>query len=69
MRGAVNGTWGAPVLLKENTSSDPVVKTYPMKFEGFNVNTMVPENCHVIAFIYDVETKEVLQAAEAAVVE
>jgi hypothetical protein len=30
---------------------------------------MVPENCHVIAFVYDVETKEVLQAAEAAVVE
>jgi hypothetical protein len=69
MRGAVNGTWGTPILMKESTSSEPVVKSFPMKFESFNVNTMVPANCHVIAFVYDVETKEVLQAAEAAVVE
>lgn len=69
MRGAVNGNWGSPILLKENSSTDPVIKTFQTQFEGFNLNTMVPENCHVIAFVYDVDTKEVLQAAECEVVE
>jgi len=69
MRGAVNGDWGTPVLLKEETSSAPVIKTFPTHFTDFNVNTMIPKNCRVIAFVYDVETKEVLQVAERDVVE
>lgn len=69
LRGAVNGSWGTPVLLKTETSSDPVVKTFPTHFTGFNVNTMIPKNCRVVAFVYDVDTKEVLQVAEASVVE
>jgi hypothetical protein len=68
MRGAVNGTNGTPILLKENTSAAPIVKSFPMHFTGFNVNTMIPKNCHVVAFIFDAETKEVLQSAEAHVV-
>jgi hypothetical protein len=67
MRGAVNGIWGTPVLLKADASSVPVVKSYPMHFTGFNLNTMIPEHCHVIAFVYDVDTKEVLQVAEAEI--
>ena len=67
MRGAVNGIWGTPVLLKADASSGPVIKSYPMHFTGFNLNTMIPKNCHVIAFVYDVDTKEVLQVAEAEV--
>jgi len=64
MRGTVNGIWGTPVLLKESTSSTPVVKTYPVHFDGFNLNTLIPKNCRVVAFVYDVDTKEVLQVAE-----
>jgi hypothetical protein len=69
MRGAVNGTWGTPVLLKENTSASPVVETFKTHFNGFNLNTMKPKNCRVIAFVYDVDTKEILQVAERDVVE
>lgn len=67
MRGAVNGTWGTPILLKENTSSTPVINTFRTAFAGFNLNTMVPKNCRVVAFVYDTDTKEVLQAAESEV--
>jgi hypothetical protein len=69
MRGAVNGTWGTPVLLKEITSSAPVISTFPMHFTDFNLNAMVPEHCRIVAFVYDVDTKEVLQVAEKEVVE
>jgi hypothetical protein len=69
MRGAVNGTWGTPILLKEETSSLPIVKSFPMHFTGFNLNTMNPKNCRVIAFVYDADTKEVLQVAEKDVIE
>jgi hypothetical protein len=70
MRGAVNGIWGTPVLLiPENSSFAPVVTTFQTHFTNFNLNTMVPKNCHVIAFVFDAETKEVLQVAEVQVVE
>ncbi len=68
LRGAVNGTWGTPVLLKTESSGDPVVKTFPTHFTGFNLNTMIPKNCRVVAFVYDVDTKEILQVAEQDVV-
>lgn len=67
MRGAVNGINGVPILLKQNTSSTPVIKTYPVTLTGFNVNTLVPKNLHVVAFVFDAETKEVLQVAEVPV--
>lgn len=69
LRGAVNGSWGTPILIKEEISADPVIKTFPTHFTDFNVNTMIPKNCRVIAFVYDVDTKEVLQVAERDVIE
>lgn len=68
MRGDVNGTFGTPILLKGNTSSSPVIKSYPVNLTGFNVNTMVPKFLHVVAFVFDADTKEVLQAAEVPVI-
>jgi hypothetical protein len=69
MRGAVNGIWGTPVLLKANTSSSPVIESFKTSFAGLNINTMVSKNCRVIAFVYDTETKEVLQVAEVDAIE
>ena len=68
MRGAVNGSWGTPLLLKTETSSAPIVKTFQTKFAGFNLNTMVVKNCRVVAYVYDTDTKEVLQVVEQDVV-
>ena len=64
LRGAVNGSWGTPVLLKENTSTTPVVKSFSVNLTTFNLNPVIPKNCHVVAFVYDTDTKEILQAAE-----
>jgi hypothetical protein len=69
MRGAVNGTWGTPILSSTETSDKPVIKTFPTHFTGFNLNVMNPAHCRVVAYIYDVDTKEVLQATECEVVE
>jgi len=64
MRGAVNGIWGSPILSSSETSSTPIVKSFPAHFTGFNLNTMAPDNCYVVAFVYDVDTKEVLQVTQ-----
>jgi hypothetical protein len=65
MRGAVNGTWGTLLHAKSDLSNEPVIKSFKTHFTNFNLNTMKPKNCHVIAFVYDVDTKEVLQVAES----
>lgn len=69
MRGAVNGIWGNPILLASETSASPVVKSFPAHFTGFNINTLKPENCFVVAFVYDVDTKEVLQVTQVKVIQ
>jgi len=69
MRGAVNGIWGTPIHSLYELSNAPVIKTFPVHLSDFNLNTMIPKNCHVVAFVYDISTKEVLQVAESKVVE
>lgn len=69
MRGAVNSSWGEQVLAKGTASSDPVIKSYQTKLEGFNTYAMVPKNCRVVAFLFDAETYEVLQVTETEIVD
>ncbi|MGB4654601.1 MAG: Omp28-related outer membrane protein [Bacteroidales bacterium] len=67
--GAVNGTWGTPILSADETSADPIIKTFPVHVKGVNtINTPVPENCTVVAFISDLNTREILQVTECKVV-
>jgi thiol-disulfide isomerase/thioredoxin len=66
MRGTLNGNWGEPV-----TTDNPVqenkeyIKTYTKIFP----EDWIPEHCHVVAFVYNDQTKSVLQAEEASVLE
>ncbi len=69
LRGVVNGNWGAMVRAANSASTDPVVNSYGIYFNGFNLNPMNPENCHVVAILFDIDSKEVLQVTEKAVVE
>ena len=69
MRGAVNGIWGSPIHSLYELSNAPVIKTFPVHLSDFNLNTMIPKNCHVVAFVYDINTKEILQVAEKSIVE
>lgn len=64
LRGSLNGPWG------ENLSGSGTVEVGG-KYEKTYVHTFpedwIPEDCHVVAFVYNEESKEVLQAEEVAV--
>jgi len=65
LRGSLNGDWG------ELLSEDPIEggtdydKTYSVTFP----DEWIPKNCHVVAFVYNEETKTIVQVEEAAVLE
>jgi len=61
-----NSSWGEKL-----TDDNPVVvgKKYEMEITvNFEVG-WVPKNCHVVAFIFDQETKTIIQVEEAKVIE
>jgi len=65
LRGAISTTWGSAI--------SGMADSYPSSSDNSYSYTLdaeyVPANCTVVAFIYDDETKEVLQAFEADVVQ
>lgn len=66
LRIAINGAWG------ENLSiSGEVVKgvTYEKTYTQSFANDWIPADCNVVAFVYNEETKTVLQVEELAVLE
>ena len=66
MRGTLNGTWGEDV-----SEGNPIVvgekyeKSYSIKFP----DEWIAKNCHVLAFVYNSETKTILQVEEKEVIE
>jgi hypothetical protein len=61
LRGAINGTWGEEI----NTGLVETNLKYHFTFSGFDIKPeWKPEDCQVVAFIYDADTKEVIQAEE-----
>ncbi len=65
LRGTLNGTWGEDLVTNSVVSlGTSVVKEYSYQFP----DEWIPEDCNIVAFIYDDETKEVLQAEEQAVI-
>ena len=61
-----NGAWG-----EQLTDDDPVVagKEYEMTFTVDFEDEWVPEHCHVIAFVFNQETKTIIQVEESEVIE
>lgn len=66
LRGSLNGAWG------ENISASGTIDV-GSEYEKTYVHTFptdwIPKDCHVVAFVYNEESKEVLQVEEAAVLE
>jgi hypothetical protein len=60
VRGALNGTWGTTLAQAGVANPNEVVKSV----QSVLPEICVPEHCHIIAFVFDSDTKEVLQAAE-----
>ena len=66
LRGTINGTWG------ENLSASGEVDmttTYENTYTQEFIVDWIPTDCHVVAFVYNEETKEVLQVEELGVLE
>ncbi len=65
LRTAITSTWGNSVAVTGVSNPESVVKT----FKQILHSDYVAENCTVVAFVYDQDTMEVLQAVEAPVVQ
>lgn len=60
LRSCINGTWGTSITAIGSAPQDAISKTFTYVIpENF-----VAENCEVVAFVFDDDTKEVLEAAE-----
>ncbi|MFA5418926.1 MAG: Omp28 family outer membrane lipoprotein [Bacteroidales bacterium] len=65
LRKAMNGSWGESINGGTTISkNDKFTKEYKLDF----VDEWVPKNCHIVAFIYFEDTKEVIQVEEASVI-
>lgn len=65
LRTAITTTWGSTIASAGTANPESVVNSYKHILK----DEYVPENCSVIAFVYDDETKEVLQAIEVDVIQ
>ncbi|MBC8320201.1 MAG: Omp28 family outer membrane lipoprotein [Bacteroidetes bacterium] len=66
LRKVINGAWG------ENISASGSVEmssTYEKSYTQVFDSSWVPADCHVVAFVYNEETKRVLQVEELGVME
>ena len=65
MRGAINGTWGTELA----NAVVPNPSTEIKSFQSVLPDKCVAKNCHIVAFIFDNDTREVLQAVETKLIE
>lgn len=64
-RDALNGTWGELVSDASIKSGDTFQQAYSLRInEGYDVN-----NCKVVAFVYDKDTRIVRQVEEASIIQ
>jgi hypothetical protein len=62
LRGAINGTYGEEITASVDTTS-----TYRKNYTYALKSNWVPKNCHIIAFVFNQETKEVVQVEDKMV--
>lgn len=65
LRTAITTTWGSTIATKGTANPESVVNSYKYILK----DEYVPENCSVVAFVYDDETKEILQVVEVDVIQ
>ncbi|MDP5169914.1 MAG: Omp28-related outer membrane protein [Bacteroidia bacterium] len=64
LRAAINGTWGEPISTGPISPDSRFTKSYSFTLKA----GWAPENCKVVAFLFDNDSKEVRQVEEAPVV-
>ncbi len=66
LRIAINGAWGEEIGSGDVPKGQDFSKTYTQSFDGTD---WLPENCNVVAFVYQDSDKSILQVEEKAVIE
>jgi hypothetical protein len=64
LRGTINGNWGE-VLTSSIDTSQVYKKTYVFTFS----TSWVPKNCSVVGFVYNSDTKEIIQTEKTKVLQ
>lgn len=65
LRAGLNGTWGEEISSASSVASNA---TFTNSFTSIFADEWIPQNCKVIAFVTNTETKEVIQVEEMEVV-
>jgi hypothetical protein len=65
MRGALTDTWGSDLATAGTANPEKFIKS----FQSVLPEKCVAKNCHIVAFIFDKDTYEVLQVAETKLIE
>lgn len=61
LRDNINGTWGEEIIASSLAAGDSIVKTY----NNYLINSAwKADDCSVVAYIYDVDTYEIIQVEE-----
>lgn len=70
LRAVLNGNWGTLINYAAPHSNDTfAIESFSEKFSHLNANPMVMKNCHIVAFVFDGETKEVLQVTQVKLID
>ena len=65
LRKSLNGTWGDKVIAEQAVFAEIYSKTYTFTLD----DSYVPKNCSIVAFIYNTETKEIVQAETELIIQ
>ncbi len=65
LRGDINGIYGEQIIAGNAMAESIITKNYSINID----NEYVAEHCHVVAMIFDENTKEVIQAYEKKVID
>ena len=61
LRGAVNSTWGEPLVSSSAAVGDTLETTINFPLPA---NVLEPSNCHLVTYVYRTDNREVLQVIE-----
>ncbi|MCF6319486.1 MAG: Omp28 family outer membrane lipoprotein [Proteobacteria bacterium] len=66
LRKVINGSWGEDLSAGSTVNSNTTYeKTYTQEF----IDEWIPKDCHIVAFVYNAETKLVIQVEELSVLD
>jgi hypothetical protein len=64
LRGSINGTWGDTLISTPVMAGDTIKKSFQYSFGAVSWNL---NQTHIIVFVYDLDTKQILQAEKFSV--